>query len=133
MTPRQLSFADYVFLLVQGNTPSGVHLSAPVPTSLWFNEETKDVRLDFAVAGYSKSNLHVKLDDGVLEVSAEAPEVPVGFSFQHGNLKQGPWTYRVRIPDKYDPERTTSSVEDGVLRIVFSLREENKPKLITLM
>jgi HSP20 family protein len=89
--------------------------------------------LSFDVPGVPAQNIDVTVDRGVLTVSATREE-----SHAEGETPVvrerlfGSFTRRVRLADNLDTEAIEASHHDGVLELRIPLREEAKPRKITI-
>ena len=92
-----------------------------------------EVVLRFDVPGVDQDKIDVTVDKGVLTVSATREETKTeGENPVVRERLFGSFTRRVRLSDKLDAEAIEASHRDGVLEIRIPVREEAKPRKITV-
>jgi HSP20 family protein len=92
-----------------------------------------EVVLRFDVPGVDQDKIDVTVDKGVLTVSATRDEVKTeGENPVVRERLFGSFTRRVRLSDNLDAEAIEASHRDGVLEIRIPVREEAKPRKITV-
>ena len=89
--------------------------------------------LRFDVPGVDSEKIDVTVDRGVLTVSATREETKTeGESPVVRERLFGSFTRRVRLSDNLDADAIEASNHDGVLEIRIPVREEAKPRKITV-
>ena len=89
--------------------------------------------LSFDVPGVDPEKIDVTVDRGVLTVSATREETRTeGESAVVRERLFGSFTRRVRLSDNLDADAIEASNHDGVLEIRIPVREEAKPRKITV-
>jgi HSP20 family protein len=89
--------------------------------------------LRFDVPGVAEDKIDVTVDKGVLTVSATREESNTeGENPVVRERLFGSFTRRVRLSDNLDAEAIEASHHDGVLEIRIPVREEAKPRKITI-
>ena len=92
-----------------------------------------EVVLRFDVPGVAPENIDVTVDHRVLTVSATREETRTeGESPVVRERLFGSFTRRVRLSDNLDADAIEASNHDGVLEIRIPVREEAKPRKITV-
>ena len=92
-----------------------------------------EVLLRFDVPGVEQDKIDVTVDKGVLTVSATREETTAeGENAVVRERRFGQFTRRVRLPDSVDADAIEASHHDGVLEIRLPVREEPKPRKITV-
>ena len=92
-----------------------------------------EVVLRFDVPGVDQDKIDVTVDKGVLTVSATREETKTeGENPVVRERLFGSFTRRVRLSDNLDAEAIEASHHDGVLEIRIPVREEAKPRKITV-
>ena len=92
-----------------------------------------EVVLRFDVPGVDQDKIDVTVDKGVLTVSATREEAKTeGESQVVRERLFGSFTRRVRLSDNLDAEAIEASHHDGVLEVRIPVREEAKPRKITV-
>src|SRR6516165_1657132 len=89
--------------------------------------------LRFDVPGVDAEKIDVTVDRGVLTVSATREETKTeGESPVVRERLYGSFTRRIRLSDNLDADAIEASNHDGVLEIRIPVREEAKPRKITV-
>jgi HSP20 family protein len=89
--------------------------------------------LRFDIPGVDPQKIDVTVDKGVLSVSATREEITTeGESPVARERLFGSFTRRVRLSDTLDADAIEASNSDGVLEIRIPVREEAKPRKITV-
>jgi HSP20 family protein len=89
--------------------------------------------LRFDVPGVAQDQIDVTVDKGVLTVSATREEAKAEGENPVVRERQfGRFTRRVRLSDQLDADAIEASHHDGVLEIRIPVREEAKPRKITV-
>ncbi len=92
-----------------------------------------EVVLRFDVPGVDADKIDVTVDKGVLTVSATREEAKTeGENPVVRERLFGSFTRRVRLSDNLDAEAIEASHHDGVLEVRIPVREEAKPRKITV-
>ena len=92
-----------------------------------------EVVLRFDVPGVEQDKIDVTVDKGVLTVSATREEAKTeGENPVVRERLFGSFTRRVRLSDSVNAEAIEASHHDGVLEIRIPVREEAKPRKITV-
>jgi HSP20 family protein len=92
-----------------------------------------EVVLRFDVPGVDQDKIDVTVDKGVLTVSATREETKTeGENPVVRERLFGSFTRRVRLSDNLDAEAIEASHRDGVLEIRIPVREEAKPRKVTV-
>jgi HSP20 family protein len=92
-----------------------------------------EVLLRFDVPGVAQDKIDVTVDKGVLTVSATREEEKTeGENPVVRERLFGSFTRRVRLSDNLDADAVEASHHDGVLEIRIPVREEAKPRKVTV-
>ena len=92
-----------------------------------------EVVLRFDVPGVQQDKIDVTVDKGVLTVSATRDETKTeGENPVVRERLFGSFTRRVRLSDSVDADAIEASHHDGVLEVRIPVREEAKPRKITV-
>jgi HSP20 family protein len=111
--------------------PSGLSYAPALPMDTVRRDG--EVVLRFDVPGVNQDKIDVTVDKGVLTVSATREETKTeGENPVVRERLFGSFTRRVRLSDKLDAEAIEASHHDGVLEIRIPVREEAKPRKITV-
>jgi HSP20 family protein len=89
--------------------------------------------LRFDVPGVAPEKIDVTVDKGVLSVSATREEIKAAGENPVTRERQfGRFTRRVRLSENLDTDAIEASNTDGVLEIRIPVREEARPRKITV-
>ena len=95
-------------------------------------EDDEKVYVNAELPGFTKDEIDVSLDDGVLSISAErTPEEFEGTE----HLRERTYTRvqrRFRLPSAVDDKKVQAKFENGVLHLEMKKHESQKPKRIEL-
>ena len=92
-----------------------------------------EVVLRFDVPGVDQDKIDVTVDKGVLTVSATREETKTeGENAVVRERLFGSFTRRVRLSDNLDADAVEASHHDGVLEVRIPVREQAKPRKITV-
>ena len=92
-----------------------------------------EVVLRFDVPGVEQDKIDVTVDKGVLTVSATREETKTeGENPVVRERRFGSFTRRVRLSDNLDADAIEASHHEGVLEVRIPVREEAKPRKITV-
>jgi HSP20 family protein len=92
-----------------------------------------EVVLRFDVPGVAPENIDVTVDHRVLTVSATREETVTEGDEQLVRERYfGSFTRRVQLPDNLDLDTIEATHQDGVLELHIPVREEAKPRKITV-
>ncbi|MBB3187096.1 Hsp20/alpha crystallin family protein [Microbacter margulisiae] len=109
------------------------HFSGPNSTLPSMNvKETPDAfEIEMAAPGMNKEDFKIELDNGMLTISSEKKQ-------ENTTEEQGKYTRRefsyqsfsrtLEMPASADSESISAKYENGILKVVISKKEEEKPK-----
>lgn len=97
-------------------------------------EHEHGYELNIDLPGFSKSDVTITIDDGVLTLTgARAHAEPEKDNlFRSYERPWGSFTRSFRLPDEVDPDQVNATYENGVLKLELTKREEAKPRMITV-
>src|SRR6202453_2618606 len=114
-----------------GPGPAGAGSAPALPMDSFRRDG--ELVLRFAVPGVDQEKIDVTVDKGVLTVSATREETKTeGENPVVRERLFGSFTRRVRLSDNLDAEASEASHHDGVLEVRIPVREEAKPRKITV-
>ena len=118
---------DQLFSRVFGDDPSRT-ATAAYPVDI--NEDENNIYVEAEMPGFRKDDISVTVEKGILTIEAERkPAEPKG----ERHLAERRFTRVVRrftLPDLVDENKVDAHLEDGVLHLAFTKREEAKPRRI---
>ena len=98
--------------------------------------ETESVyNVDVAIAGFGKNDIKLKLEDGVLTISAERKESFNGEDkkYLRREISSRSFSRAVKFPCKLEIDNVEASYKDGLLNIILpKIKEEDKPCGVTI-
>ena len=80
--------------------------------------------------GYNKDNLKVELKDGTLSVEGN---VSISVEGLKSPIKKHTISRSYTIGGKYDNEKVTAEIKDGILTVTLPFKDEKKKKVISLL
>jgi molecular chaperone IbpA len=91
-----------------------------------------EYQIEVAVAGFSKDELTVKLDDGILTISGKKHAPDDAASFTHQGLARRPFEKLFQLSDYMVVKSATA--KDGILTVTTEriIPEEKKPRYIDI-
>ncbi len=96
------------------------------------HEDEKHVYVDAEMPGFTKDQIHLSLEDGVLTLSAERTDEEMT---EKKHLNERRFT-KVRrafvVPASIDPQRVDATLDHGVLKVTLHKRDEVTPKRIEI-
>ena len=91
-----------------------------------------NVTLDFELPGMSKDDIHVTIENNMLNVSGERrseyDETDDGWVRRE--IAEGSFQRQFTLPTSVDPDSIKAEYKDGILRVKLDKKEEAKPKQI---
>lgn len=106
------------------------------PMNLWVEKDSKDLILEFAVAGIPMDNIDINVEGDYLELSVEKTgdeDERDNYKLVRRGIKAGKAKQRIYIPaSKYKTDEVRAELRDGVLLIKVPSREEIRPKKIQI-
>lgn len=122
-------YGDLFYKLMFGNGyAKGTSTTQGFPLFDVYEEEGKLV-VDFALAGYKKDDFIIEMNGGSLTLRGSKKDANKTFITK--GIKGGKFEAVYKINDKYS-STPTASFEDGILKLVFEIAEDKKPKMIEI-
>lgn len=94
-------------------------------------ESDDDFTLEVAAPGLEKDNFEVKVDDGILTISAEhkqEAETTTKDKYTRREFRYTNFTRRFTLPEAANEAAIFASYTNGILKVVLPKREEAKPQ-----
>jgi HSP20 family protein len=95
------------------------------------HEDDNHVYVEAEMPGFRKDQIDVTLENGVLTISAEREDKPREGAASH--LKQRRFTKinrKFQLPKTVDDQKVAAKLDDGVLHLTLTKREEVRPRKI---
>lgn len=94
-------------------------------------EDSRGITLLADLPGVSRDKLNVHVQDGSLNIEAEAViPTPAGLRLQHSELRHPHFWRAFALSPDFDVARIDAQLRDGVLKLTIPRREEAKPRRI---
>jgi HSP20 family protein len=103
-------------------------VATSIPVDIYL-KENRDYVLEAALAGYNKEDISIKFEGNYLTLSGKKKEIPNGDKrkYLHRGLKKSAFSTKLLVPKaKYEQNKTTAQMINGVLVIVIPSREVTK-------
>lgn len=115
-------------------TSSYVYNNSFPPFDFFVNDETKDMVLEFAVAGIPKEKIDLSVDGDYLILKIDKSDrSKEGFRFVQQGIKSSSVKKKFYIPfSKYDLENIGIQLEEGILKIFIPARESLKVRKLAI-
>ncbi len=121
------NFFDNDFFASSGNLPA-----------MNVKEHSKNIEIEMAVPGFSKKEMHVSLEDGILHVSAEKnkEEKTEDENFTRREFEYSSFERKLQIPSTVDQNKeVVASYKDGILKLKLTKKNsviEHPKKVIKI-
>jgi HSP20 family protein len=106
------------------------------PMNVWADQDTKDLILEFAVAGIPMDNISINVEGDYLELGidkVEDEDVRDTYRLIRKGIKSGRAKQRIYIPaSKYKTDEIKAELRDGILLIKVPSKDEIKPKKVVI-
>lgn len=105
------------------------------PMNVWANQDSKDLILEFAVAGIpqDKVSIDVEGDYLILGVDKSEEEKRDNYRLIRRGIKAGATKQKIYVPtSKYDTENIQAQMVNGLLLVKIPSREEAKPRKVEI-
>ena len=92
-------------------------------------EDKEEFRLEFALAGYSKENIKIEVENDLLKVSGKFP-VKEGQSgeFKKTEFLKNDFERNFILPETIESDSIKANMENGILTLQLPLKEVVKPQ-----
>ena len=95
-------------------------------------ESEDELILTAEVPGFSKKDINLMIEDGVLTLSGERVLERKNDEYHRIERSHGKFVRSFTLPESADVEKVSAAYKDGVLVITLPKREEAKPKQIAV-
>jgi len=105
------------------------------PYDVIIDEETKDITFRFAVAGYDKEEVEIEFENDALKLTLPSvkTEMEGKLKVLHKGIKTSSSVTKYAIPQsKYNVDKASASLSNGILTIFIPAKEDLKPKRLKL-
>jgi len=94
-------------------------------------ETDQQFELSLAVPGLTKKDIKIDLENDKLIISAEKEDA-TEVKFKLREFNYGTFKRKFSLPKSIDQEKISATVKDGILKVILSKKEEQKPKTISI-
>ena len=93
-----------------------------------FYEKEGKFHLEADVPGFSKDQISVEVDNGVLTISGKKEEAreEKDVRYFHREIRSGSFSRSMRLPGDVDPEKIEASYKNGQLQLIMPKNESKK-------
>lgn len=110
-------------------SPDGPWASYPID----IREDSEHIYVDAELPGFTKDQVDVTLENGVLSIRAQRDQKPAEGQTQHVQERHFTRVQRsFTVPKTVDENQVDAKLVDGVLHLTLNKREEVKPRRITV-
>lgn len=106
------------------------------PMNVWAEHDTKDLILEFAVAGIPMDNIDINVEGDYLDLNIDKvvdEDVRDNYRLIRKGIKSGKARQRIYIPaSKYKTGEVKAELRDGILLVKVPSKEEIKPKKVAI-
>jgi HSP20 family protein len=97
--------------------------------SIDVHEDEKNLYVDAELPGFNKDQIHLVLEDGVLNLQAERSEEVKEEKKKNYYVRErsyGKWARSIRLPVPVQEDKVQASFDNGILKITMEKREQKK-------
>lgn len=106
-----------------------------MPTMDVYNEDDKQLVAEVHVPGFSKDDVNIDINNGVLEIKGEKHETEEDKgkkrSYMHRE-SHASFYRRLVLPEYADEDKVNAEFENGVLKVTVPFRELPQPKRVAI-
>jgi len=123
-------------LSLRDKEPIAKHEGEPTRAGLVYSPFVDVLRSDDAltivadVPGVDKKDLEIRIEDGILTISAPVSEVDARHKMLYREYGIGGYQRRFSLSDKIDQSKISADLENGVLTVKLPKAERLKPRKI---
>lgn len=100
--------------------------------NVYFDKEKLEYVIQASIAGIDKNKVNATIDSGrlIFEYTKSSEEQKEDENIQYFFREMSTSSFKkiIKIPESADFEKLKNSYEDGVMKIVFPIKESSKPK-----
>lgn len=106
------------------------------PMNVWAEQDSKDLILEFAVAGIPQENINIDIEGDYLILNIDKKEEDDkrdNYRLIRRGIKAGQANQKIYIPtSKYDTENIQAQMQNGILLVKVPSREETRPRKVEI-
>jgi HSP20 family molecular chaperone IbpA len=127
ISPFGNTFDSLFSLLSRGETcvpfsQTSSHSFGYADKKVKYKDEGDQLRIEFLVPGWKKSDLSLAIEKGKIELKAEhGKEKSSGVLFQNKNLH-----IQVSLPENLETDKSKARLEEGILSVLIPANKESK-------
>lgn len=99
---------------------------------IYYDKESNLI-FEFALAGYKKEQISISLERGILTIKSDGYKKDGEFNYKLSGIKLSGFKKSFSLPEGYYEQEPKASFENGILKIIFKLEENHKPKQIGII
>lgn len=124
---------DSFFYDVYASTPSVIYDTSFPPLNFSVNEETKDLKFEFALAGYKKEEIDITFEGDKFTIELKPVIEDSKWILKQKKIVRANRKVSYKVPESfYDFDNTDVNFVDGLLTIIFPAKEKTKPRKIEI-
>ena len=94
-----------------------------------YYEDENQLKLEFPLPGYSKDEIELKFDNGLLTLEAKVVSED---NDKSSVLKKSSFKYKFQVPESCDISKLNAKLQNGVLEVHLPKKKLPKPKRIKI-
>jgi HSP20 family protein len=117
--------------LMSRNWPMAV---GNMPTMDVYTEEDKQMVAEVHAPGYSKDDIEISINEGVLEIRGEKAEKEEDKKKKSYMVQESATSFyrRMVLPRQADADKVDAQFDNGVLKVIVPFKEVPKPKKVDI-
>jgi HSP20 family protein len=117
--------------LMSRNWPMAV---GNMPTMDVYTEEDKQMVAEVHAPGYSKDDIEISINEGVLEIRGEKAEKEEDKKKKSYMVQESATSFyrRMVLPRQADADKVDAQFDNGVLKVIVPFKELPKPKKVDI-
>ena len=100
-------------------------------SNVWMSEDTNSLTMEFALAGYSKDEISVTANNGVVSVAIDPCGTDESVISVHRGISRRKVNFSLNIDKAFNAKEAVTLFEDGILRL--SMKKDKESESIKLM
>jgi HSP20 family protein len=109
-------------------------MSRNMPTMDVYTEEDKQMVAEVHAPGYSKDDIDISVNEGVLEIRGERQEKEEDKAKKSYMVQESSSSFyrRMILPRQADADKVDAQFDNGVLKVIVPFKELPKPKKVDI-
>ena len=93
-------------------------------SNVWMSEDTNSLTMEFALAGYSKDEISVTANNGVVSVAIDPCDTDESVISVHRGISRRKVNFSLNIDKAFNAKEAKTLFEDGILRLTMTKDKE---------